>query len=277
MAIRLDRKRITVSTSTSPLALVHGETDPWEPRYLTVNGDRAFDMGNHCGTCSFLFERLEGAPNERSPGRLDGALRSGLRRLDDAALNAASPLIPKGEYDVILLAAVPRLVSPFSDADYFFREQADLWGAQAWDYWTGLPHFTHTAYYRLPDIAMGKGEMLFQFIVPLIPPALADEKTVKAYMERLEAAESPTALAVSVLDVKQPAVWGGDQEPEITKHWCLAHFLVDGHHKVCAAARAHRPITLLSYLDRNEGASSPDEIDAALAVLSAAPGDTASA
>ncbi len=36
-------------------------------------------------------------------------------------------------------------------------------------------------------------------------------------------ADLPTALSLSILDVKQPAVWDGD--PEVTKHTTLTHFL----------------------------------------------------
>jgi hypothetical protein len=55
-----------------------------------------------------------------------------------------------------------------------------------------------------------------------------------------------TAVAYSILDLLQPAV---DEGEDYYEHWVLTHFLLDGHHKIEAAARAERPIRLLSLVD----------------------------
>ena len=56
----------------------------------------------------------------------------------------------------------------------------------------------------------------------------------------LRAGETPTALAISVVDVRCPAgrFW------DVT----LLHFLLDGHHKMTAASDLNRPINVLSLL-----------------------------
>jgi hypothetical protein len=48
------------------------------------------------------------------------------------------------------------------------------------------------------------------------------------------------------LDVRQPANWSG--EPEVTEHWCLAHFILDGNHRVYAATAANTPARLLCFI-----------------------------
>ena len=58
--------------------------------------------------------------------------------------------------------------------------------------------------------------------------------------------------------MKQPANWEGD--PAVTSHWCLAHYLIDGHHKVFAASETGMPCTLLSFLAVDQGVSSPEEV-----------------
>lgn len=78
--------------------------------------------------------------------------------------------------------------------------------------------------------------------------------------------EMPTAVSISVLDVKSPADW--DEEKDITSHWCLAHYLIDGHHKVYAAAKDGKPLTLISFINVGHGVSSEEEIIDLLRVIS---------
>ncbi len=267
---RLETQRISIEASNSPLGLDDSECkeNPGASRYLAVKGKRAFDAGNYCGTCPYLFDRLEGAPlYGSSPDELDRVLQTGLSRLNPDVMEIAAPLIPQGVYSVSLFAMTPTLVTPYSENDYFTHEQAELWGSCAYDYWTGLPHFTHTAYYRTSTVDLGGSRRLYEFLVPLYPTAYCDMETVSGYVEKLVAGERPTALALSVLDVKQPANWDG--EPTVTEHWCMTHYLVDGHHKMKAAATAHRPVSLLSYLDLEKSAATPEEVDRVLASLTA--------
>lgn len=84
----------------------------------------------------------------------------------------------------------------------------------------------------------------------------ADE--LNAYKKDIASGQSPTALALSVLDVKQPATWDG--EPAVTEHWCLAHYLLDGHHKMFAAFEIDTPITLRSFLSLKESVATEENV-----------------
>lgn len=44
------------------------------------------------------------------------------------------------------------------------------------------------------------------------------------------------------------------------QHWGLTHFLLDGHHKMHAAADTGRPLRLLSLLSVDGSLASPEEI-----------------
>jgi len=79
----------------------------------------------------------------------------------------------------------------------------------------------------------------------------------------IAAGAMPTAVALSVLDVKGPAMCGVD-------HWCLAHYLLDGHHKVAAAASAGRPLTIITFLATDRCVASTAEVETALVALEAA-------
>ena len=58
-SFKVTTARVTVTDSASVLAFE--STGDGFDRFLTVKGKPAYHLGNVCGTCSFLFERLEGA------------------------------------------------------------------------------------------------------------------------------------------------------------------------------------------------------------------------
>lgn len=248
-----------------PLADQRGVVSVWD-RFLSINGKHAYLAGNPCDTCSFLFERLEGANERVSIGPEDVAerLRAGLTELDNEVLDACAKLLDAGSYDVALLEVTPQWVFPGTPGDYFANEEPALWGIDS--FW-GLPHDPRVPYYRTDDAPVDRTARLFQFLAPLYPHTWLTDATVEDYRDRVRAGAKPTALALAALDVKQPAVWEG--EPEVTCHWCLAHYLLDGHHKVQAAALERRPITLLSFVSREHGLAADEHRARALDVLAA--------
>jgi len=92
--------------------------------------------------------------------------------------------------------------------------------------------------------------------------------TLSRYKAQLAQGARPTALALSVLHVKGPADW--DQPPAVTEHWCLTHYLLDGHHKIYAASQAQSPITILSLLATSQGISSVEQLSEMRSALQAA-------
>jgi hypothetical protein len=233
----------------------------WD-RFITVDGKKAHYLGNMCGTCKFIFERHEGANSKVSPESLSGLFRSGIADVSDEIKGRLMPLFPAGEYQMLLLSCTPRLVIPSKTGDYFFEEQIELWGVDP--FW-GVPHYTKNEYYRTEVLKPAERIGLFEFIVPMFPRRYLDSKTIQSYETLLSQQPSPTALAISVLDVKQPADWDGN--PEIQEHWCLAHYLLDGHHKMYAAAQFGKPISLLSCLAVKKGVSDADQISKVVSVL----------
>ncbi len=83
---------------------------------------------------------------------------------------------------------------------------------------------------------------------------MLDEQRIAYFRDQLTLGVRPTAIAVSVLDIKQ--YYDSD-----VAHWCLAHYLLDGHHKIAAAAETGCPITLLSFVTSDHGISAPENID----------------
>jgi hypothetical protein len=174
---------------------------------------------------------------------LQQRLAAGIDCVDEDIVAAFADLLPHGRYLPMLLSVQPRLVYPVKPGDYFAEEQVATWGIERfWD----LPGYPHTPYYRTFETDINPDAHLFEFVVPMVPPSWNDSTRVAMHAERLGSSDRPTAVAVSILDTSAPAMAGPGLD--YFEHWALTHFLLDGHHKLQAAAQTNRPIRLLSLL-----------------------------
>ena len=230
-------------------------------RFITVDGKRVHHLGNVCGTCPFVFQRLEGPHDRVSPHDLTNLLRTGVSKLEQRVTQRVMEILPVGEYKILLLSCVPQYIVPSTRGDYFVEEQVEAWGPDTGD--EGGTHDPKSEYYRTATIPLASHTRLFEFIVPMFPSRSLRQETVDLYLSILKQQTIPTALAVSTLDLKEPV----DEEGEIGAHWCLAHFLLDGHHKAYAASQARKAITLLSFLAVDKGVSGLDDIEHLLKIL----------
>ena len=223
------------------------------PRRLTLKGKPTFELNLWCGTCPALFKKLS-EPAVVDLGVANERLNVGLTQIDNEVLRAYDKVLPRSTYSVLLLEIQPRLVEPGTSLDYFTHEQVLTWGLDdaATDDDPGAP------YYRTFETKLGADRHLYEFVVPMVPPTWNDADRVNDYVET-GAADSGTAVAYSLLDVLQPAM---DEGEDYYEHWVLTHFLLDGHHKVEAAARTGRPVRLLSIVDERISIASPEDLNA---------------
>jgi hypothetical protein len=260
----LDKRQVSISGNSGIVGFRtegRGQWGDWD-RYLTIEGKKAYHIGNKCGTCAFLFERLHGANRSVNVDELTAQLNSGLKRLESSAVDSLQTIMPGGEYHVLLLQGWPRLVYPGNESDYFSGEQVDLWGV---DKFWGMPHSPRTEYYRLQTTVLPGQRGLFEFLIPMFPHSWLNQERVARYRELVGKEETSTAVTVSVLDVKAPA--DCEAETTVSTHWCLAHYLIDGHHKTYAAAEAGKPLTFISFLATEHSMSSEDELNELLTIL----------
>ena len=223
-------------------------------RYLYMADRPIFELSFWCGTCPFLFERLGGATETVSIDRLEDTLATGIDDFDPQVVEAFGGLLPKGRYVPLLLEIAPRLVYPMKPGDYFSEEQVRHQGLNG--FW-GLPEHPHTPYYRGDQREIDAGNRLFEFIVPIVPPSWNDADRVSKHRERLKQDSRPTAVAVSIVDITRPEEPRGPEGDQI--HWGLVHFLLDGHHKLQAAAEGSRSLRLLSLLSLENGLSKEED------------------
>lgn len=258
----LNRQPLIVDNSKSKLGFATTGGGSWKvwDRFITYDGQPLFHIGNVCGTCSFFFERLENALDKSIvPGELIARLNSGLTSLDPGLVKDYSVLFPDDTYEVLWLEIFPHLVFPNDKNDYFVN---DLW--KTWEIEEGENSQANTEYYRGLDKNILEEDKVFEFFIPLYPSSRLHEKRINFYEEQIKMGHKPTALAVSILDVKSPGFYpsmdGKEVKPDFLTHWCLANYLIDGHHKIQAAHRQKKSITLLSYLSRGASWRQVDEL-----------------
>lgn len=248
---------LNISNSKSILSfetMGGGSWDVWD-RYLAVEGKNAFHIGNVCGTSDFFFEKTDLSNRSISPNKVANELNEGINQLNQDVINTLGLIFPNGKYQVMLLEISPSLVFPGEKSDYFSHEQVELWGI---DGLSGVPHSPKTEYYRLATENLNNKVGFYEFLIPLFPYDSLDKDRVEFYRKLIRNGAKPTAVGISVYDIKEPADWEGDKA--ITSHHCLAHYLIDGHHKVYASVLENKPITLVSFLATEQGASSENDV-----------------
>jgi hypothetical protein len=241
------QKRLKITDSTSRLSFTTTGGGSWKvwDRFISLEGEQLFHIGNVCGTCQFFFRRVI----ERFVPSLDiesirTALEAGILSLDTTA-SAFSELLPDGNYIAALFEVGPRLVGAGKAQDYFTTDQLQTWrddeGSEP-----------ASGYYRGESRRIRDREKLFEFMIPLYDVAHLNSARVEHYRRAIEQGVRPTAVSIGVLDVKESMTWpevnGAEVEPEIRAHWCFANYLLDGHHKMAAASDTEHPITLLSFI-----------------------------
>ena len=105
----------------------------------------------------------------------------------------------------------------------------------------------------------------------MVPPTWNDAHRVTEY-SALPPGGPATAVAYSLLDLLQPAM---DEGEDYYEHWVLTHFLLDGHHKIEAAARAGQRLRLLSLLDERISIAAAEDL-AKLVQVRSQPNETRS-
>lgn len=80
-------------------------------------------------------------------------------------------------------------------------------------------------------------------------PAKLDQKRVEYYKSRILDGFIPTALSYTLLD--DTDLWcEPTKKLEYSYHLILINYVVDGHHKIQAAAELGKPLFLLSFVPK---------------------------
>lgn len=243
----LDIKQYHNENSNAIIGFDNQGGDGWEKwhRYITINGQRIYEIGNICGTCEIYFKKLKELNPEIDESEISILLNNGIVNIEDSTLKKIMKLMPSGDYSCSLTRIKP---TSNSKNDYFSNEQRKTWGSENF---SGPINNPNTNYYRGNDFQVKNKELFIELIIPTQSSKI-DEQRVEYYIEKLKKGGNITCLSLTVLDIKAPAMWEDEIEPKYDTHWCLSNYLVDGHHKVEASRRSEIPITMLSLINENE-------------------------
>ena len=218
-----------------------------------------YRIGNLCDTCPALFERFASAPLPLAPPALSQCLRDGLVDLSPEIVDTVAAILPDGIYLVALLDILPAQVENIPggssrSAGYCWEISPPREASPPTAGWRRRLEWL-AGRTRLPTQALIE-ETLAEAALPLVGHEALDPAAIDSYKQIILAGKKPTALAFSLVDVRYPSGKGFD--------WRLAHFLLDGHHKLAAAAQLGKPITLLSFLNARQSFAPQEWIDKAV-------------
>jgi hypothetical protein len=219
--------------NTDPILTFETPSSPYKPRFLAVQGERVFDLGVACETCSFIYNRLKEKP-PLSPQVLAETLKNGIKEISGSIVETVSRILPSGEYAVGLITLYPKIDRP--------RKGKYSFVGYGW---------VNTDFYRCGEKRVDEHGIIEQAIVPLFSTKTLNQSTVKKYESQIKEGMIPTALAITIAEGKHFMSGSGYESPDAIS---VMHFLIDGHHKIYAASQLNKPITLLSFLYNYFGA-----------------------
>ncbi|WP_189067074.1 hypothetical protein [Deinococcus radiotolerans] len=239
----------------------------WESREyfgtaLRVHWQVAALIGMGSATLPALFHAL---PLTRCPSLvavndLQEALASGLRALDQLTVTRLASLLPSGWYVASLVTVRPSVVVPGGPLDYMTHDLERYWpGDLLQGYWPGadvLPAPPPVSYrapgWRAPGVftfldgRQVPGEDAgVSVLLPIQGAESLNALRVAFYRERLRSGEQPTAVSLQVIEERNS---NSQSEGTLLSDLTLSvNVLVDGHHKVQAAALEGAALTVLTF------------------------------
>jgi len=200
------------------LSVRKGGNIPWW-WYLDIKGQPLYQIGNSCGTCQAIFDRVRNANMPMTPCQLSEQLEAGLGTIGQDVLETVSALLPRGKYRAELLTVTPSLVTG-QDCPQEISCGAD--------------------YFWLCNLTTSQKTAEYEIILPIVDRLKLGRERIDFYKSEFQKGGHPTALSFSMYDER--AIRG-----EYLQN-AFVHFLLDGHHKVMAASEMSHEISMLSFL-----------------------------
>lgn len=219
---------------------------------LTYGGRPVFLYGNPCGTCGFLYARV-GSPSDRITDDEGVELLGDLETVPtDSALQKLARVLPRDTYYASVLETRVRRVEPGSPEDFFSHDMVRLFGT-ARDV-NRLEHLPPVHYRLIPEHTLYRSNwgffeaLLTGVVMPLHDPARLSRERVEEWKVRFQGGRRPTLFALSILDTQSPAVEnpGSDPTYSYAEQVLLTNFLLDGHHRIQAAAELDAVVRVLA-------------------------------
>lgn len=230
--------------------LLRFERHPQEIGQKIIAGDTPLHrIGYECDTCGDLFSLIEPIETPLAPEEISRRLASPMDEVSADLLESMTPLLPAGTYHVGLLNMMPRLCE---------EQRAGTSEQNMKDYWfLGRSLAIESVVPCIRIEISGSGdppieetsatELLTEdeVILPYRKYESIDWKQVHQYVSFRYKRFPPTAIVLSIAEGGRP----GGRDYSFLR---LTHFLIDGHHKMMAAAKFCQPMQILSFFHQQE-------------------------
>ncbi len=246
-----------------------GSWEVWD-RFISLDKEKMYHIGNICGTCEFFFiKQSKNLDINFNQEHLIDSLNNGTIELTKELIRELGKIIPNGNYLVLKTTIKPEIVSNDSDNNYFKKEQKETWRDDFREESLTPEESESNNYYREPledfgEMQYDHKDAFFNFFVPLYNTNELNRSRIDFYKSKLSIGQKPTIVSVGVLDVKTsetyPMINGEVVNPEFGTHWCLANYVIDGHHKLKAASELNEEIGLITFVSRDESWKLIDDI-----------------
>jgi hypothetical protein len=226
---------------------------------LTIGSERVFEYGNPCGTCGIVFRKVGSVADRVSDAQavqLLGELDA-LPPLD--ALRRLARVLQPGEYCPSIVAGTVKLIAPGAADDYFATDVFRLFRVIVRDDTAddtaaadpGTPYYRFGVDHALDRTGRLSGHhkaLVTAVVMPLQDPARLDRERIAYWKRQHDAGMALTAFAVAVLDNQAPAKELPDPTYPYEEMLLLTLCLLDGHHRLQAAAELGASVRILSLL-----------------------------
>lgn len=228
---------IEITDSKSPLSFEAPKSSDgtsWH-RELCINQKSIFSYGPNCETCQFFIEQCNSVDSSITINEIRQVLNTDVSDIPKNLIDSIKTILPNNIYGISFRDIKPTV---FSNHEYQLSKELTLYELCKKD-------ITKMVNESKNDNEKDKyKELIFhEYILPIQKNTFLNDQTIKSYEKLLTEQKTPCAIAISVLEIH-----GRD-------HWYdifLLHFLLDGHHKMQAAANIHSSIKLLSFIKCDE-------------------------
>ena len=236
--------------------------------HVLVAGERVFEYGCPCGTCGIVFRKVGSPAHQVSDPEAHTLLGTLESVPSNEVLRRLARVLEPGSYQPAIVEGKVRLVEPGEPDDYFASDVVRLSGLEPPDY--SKPSSPRTSYYRFgADCELDRAgrttgphkALVTAVIMPLHEPLRLNRERVEYWLRQLDIGIPLTAFGVAVIDNQQPAMSPADDSYPYEEHFLFTTCLLDGHHRIQAAAESGMPIRVLSLLARKSSlVDGPEDI-----------------
>lgn len=228
---------------------------------ILVDGEAVAELGVNCGTCEIFFRALSQShplimPPEQLTRRVSDTLNEGKDLLNPDLLTDIAQLFPAGRYQAVSLRLRPQRIEAGSDSDPLrvssfaplVPSHLDISGVNLGHYYLTQGWTPEVLPFQFERMRVHRGLGAVQPIQTSLNP-----DRVKHYEKQFSERRQPAALAVLNWS-DHVDIHGVDQGRTTT----LLHLtLLDGHHKMQAAANQNVSLPILAFWQLHAGEVTP--------------------